>query len=123
MQGNCAEILRLTACLATERGIDLGCTIHDALMYTAPADSWEDVDRAMVQCMNDACEAVLGDGYILKSDRDVVHFPNHYQHEDGTKMWNQIVTAVEQAETQVSTKTEAQPVAVGAIEGVSSDRF
>jgi hypothetical protein len=111
-QGNCAEILRYTVCLATERGIDVGSTIHDALMYTAPADSWEDVDLAMVQCMNEACEKVLGDSYILKSDRDVVHYPDHYQHEDGIKMWTRIVRAVEQAEAEV------QPVAMsGATQG------
>src|ERR1019366_4668002 len=111
-QGNCAEILRLTVCLATERGIDVGCTIHDALMYTAPADSWEDVDAAMTQCMDEACEAVLGEGYILRSDRDVVLYDaygyrydperklyyGHYQHEDGKKMWDQIERAIEQVE-------------------------
>lgn len=74
--------------------MDLGCTIHDAVMYTAPDDSWEDVDALMVRCMNEACEAVLGDGYILKSARDAVHFPDHYQHEDGKKMWDQIQAAL-----------------------------
>src|ERR1039457_1226267 len=98
MQGNCAEIMRYACCLATERGIDLGCTIHDAVMYTGPEDSWEDVDAEMVRCMNEACEAVLGDGYILKSARDVVHFPDHYSHEDGEKMWNQIQAALIEAE-------------------------
>jgi hypothetical protein len=98
MQGNCAEIMRYASCLATERGVDLGCTIHDAVMYTAPDDSWEDVDALMVRCMNEACEAVLGDGYILKSARDAVHFPDHYQHEDGKKMWDQIQAALIEAE-------------------------
>ena len=98
MQGNCAEIMRYACCLATERGIDVGATIHDAIMYTAPEASWEEVDALMVRCMNEACEAVLGDGYILKSSRDVVHFPDHYQHEDGEKMWNQIQAALVEAE-------------------------
>ena len=39
--------MRLSVCLATERGIDVGATVHDALFYTAPADSWEEVDAAM----------------------------------------------------------------------------
>jgi DNA polymerase I-like protein with 3'-5' exonuclease and polymerase domains len=98
MQGNCAEIMRYASCLATEHGVDLGCTIHDAVMYTAPEDCWEDVDALMVRCMNEACEAVLGDGYILKSARDAVHFPDHYQHEDGKKMWDQIQAALIEAE-------------------------
>jgi len=114
MQGNCAEIMRLTACLATERGIGVGATVHDAFFYTAPAGCWEDVDRAMKSCMDEACEAVLGDGYKLKSDRDVVLYDangyrydserkvhyGHYQHEDGQKMWNKIEAALEGVEKQ-----------------------
>ena len=98
MQGNCAEIMRYASCLATEQSVDLGCTIHDAVMYTAPDDCWEDVDALMVRCMTEACEAVLGDGYILKSSLEDVHFPDHYQHEDGEKMWNQIQAALIEAE-------------------------
>ena len=62
MQGNCAEIMRLGCCLATERGLDVGASVHDALFYTAPQDSWEDVDAVMKQCMDEACETILGDG-------------------------------------------------------------
>lgn len=98
MQGNCAEIMRLTACFATERGIDVGATVHDAFFYTAPVGCWEDVDWEMKSCMDKACEAVLGDGYVLKSDRDVVQYPAHYVHEDGHKMWAKIEAALESVE-------------------------
>ncbi len=94
MQGNCAEIMRLACCLATEQGIDIGASVHDALFYTAPQDSWEDVDAVTKRCMDEACETILGDGYVLKSDRDFVQYPDHYSHEDGRKMWNKIETAL-----------------------------
>jgi len=111
MQGGCAEIMRYAACLATERGVDVGASVHDAFFYTAPADSWEDVDMMMKSCMNEACEAVLGDGYALKSDRDVVLYDaggyrydadakihyGHYAHEDGIKTWNKIEDALREA--------------------------
>ena len=114
MQGTCAEIMRLTCCLATERGIDLGSSVHDALFYTAPKDSWEDVDASMNQCMDEACQIILGDEYVLKSDRDVVLYDaygyrydpehklhyGHYQHEDGQKMWNKIESALAEVETE-----------------------
>jgi DNA polymerase I len=100
MQGNCAEIMRLTVCYATERGIDLGSTIHDAFIYTAPADSWQDVDAEMRKCMDMACEDVIGEGYILKSDRHVVQHPERYRDEDGQPMWNKIEAALAQAESQ-----------------------
>jgi DNA polymerase I len=100
MQGNCAEIMRLTTCYATERGIDLGSTVHDAFFYTAPADSWEDVDASMKQCMDMACQDVIGEAYILKSDRHVVHPPERFREEDGQPMWNKIETALVQAAEQ-----------------------
>jgi DNA polymerase-1 len=114
MQGNCAEIMRLTCCLATERGIDVGASVHDALFYTAPKDSWEDVDASMKQCMGEACQIILGDEYVLKSDRDVVLYDaygyrydplqklhyGHYQHEDGQKMWNKIEDALAEVEKE-----------------------
>jgi len=103
--------MRYAACLATERGVDVGASVHDAFFYTAPADSWEDVDMIMKSCMNEACEAVLGDGYALKSDRDVVLYDaggyrydadakihyGHYAHEDGIKSWNKIEAALREA--------------------------
>ena len=114
MQGNCAEIMRFTCCLATERGIDVGASVHDALFYTAPEDSWEDVDAAMKQCMDEACQVILGDEYVLKSDRDVVLYDangyryqperklhyGHYQHEDGQEMWNKIEAALANVENE-----------------------
>lgn len=98
-QGNCAEIMRYAACLMTEQGIDLCCSIHDAFMVVADEDRWEEVDAVLVKCMNDACEAVLGDGYILRSSRDVVHYPDHYSHKDGRKMWSKIEAALEAAQS------------------------
>ena len=99
MQGNCAEIMRYACCLATERGIDVGGTCHDSFLYTAREESLEETDTLMVRCINEACEAILGDGYILKSERDVVHFPDHYQHEDGKEMWDRIVVSLAEAES------------------------
>jgi hypothetical protein len=112
MQGNCAEVLRYWICLATERGVDVGNSMHDSVLWTAPAGSWQDVDAVMLRCLKEACEFVLGEGYVLKSDRDVVlysadgyrHDPEtnlhygHYQHEDGKKMWDKIETALTELE-------------------------
>ena len=99
-QANCGEIMRLAACYATEQGICVGATVHDAFWYTAPADCWEAVDASMKECMDRACEAVLGEGYILKSDRTVIHYPNHFIHEDAVEMWTKIEAALLKAEEE-----------------------
>ena len=103
-QANCAEIMRLAACYATERGICVGATVHDAFWYTAPEDCWETVDAAMKACMDEACEAVLGEGYILKSDRTVIHYPDHFVHEDAAEMWNKIEAALMKAEEEETSR-------------------
>jgi hypothetical protein len=114
MQGNCAEILRCWCALLTEHGVDVCNTVHDAIFYVAQHDTWQDVDALVVRCMEEACEFVLGEGYILKSDRDVVfnneagyrHDPQtnfhygHYQHEDGKKMWDKIMSALTELEAE-----------------------
>jgi hypothetical protein len=76
--------------------------------------SWLDVDAAMKQCMDEACQVILGDEYVLRSDRDVVLYDaygyrydsqhnlhyGHYQHEDGQKMWSKIEAALARVESE-----------------------
>jgi DNA polymerase-1 len=112
-QGNCAEILRLWICLMTERGILVCNSMHDSVFFVAEESRWEETDALAVQCLKEACEFVLGAGYILKSDRDVVFYAEdyrrdestgfhygHYQHEDGKKMWDKIMTALSELEAE-----------------------
>jgi DNA polymerase-1 len=103
-QGNCAEIMRLAACFATERGICVGASVHDAFWYTAPEDCWEAVDASMKECMDKACEAVLGEGYVLKNEPTVIHYPDHFVHEDAAVMWNTLEAALLKAEEKESTR-------------------
>ena len=59
MQAHGAEMMRLAACLATERGISLIATAHDALLIEAASDR---IDQAVAEtraCMNEASRVVL----------------------------------------------------------------
>ena len=42
MQGNGAEMMRIAACLATERGIEVCAPVHDAFLICAPLDRLEE---------------------------------------------------------------------------------
>jgi hypothetical protein len=109
-----SHALRFACCLATERGIDLGASVHDLLSYTAPSDSGRDVDAVVKQCMDESCQVIPSDEYVLKSDRDVVLYDaygyrydsrhnlhyGHYQHEDGQKMWSKIEAALARVESE-----------------------
>ena len=62
MQANGAEMMRLAACLATERGIEVCAPVHDAFLICAPLDRIEADVAAMRAAMDEAARAVL-DGF------------------------------------------------------------
>jgi hypothetical protein len=59
MQANGAEMMRLAACLATERGVEVCAPIHDAFLICAPFDRLEADIAAMRAAMAEASRVVL----------------------------------------------------------------
>lgn len=89
MQGNGAEMMRLACCLTTERGVNLCCPVHDALLIEAPA---ADIDAAVVapqKAMSEASEIVLA-GFPLRTDVKVVKHPDRYSDKRGEAMWRAV---------------------------------
>ncbi len=90
MQSNGAEMMRLAACLATERGISLIATAHDALLIEAASDR---IEQAMIEtkaCMNEASRIVL-DGMEVKVDHKVVTYPNRFWDKRGVTMFEKVM--------------------------------
>ena len=102
VQGNGAEMLRIACCLATERGIRVCCPIHDALLVEGPADEIHDVVASTQRAMAEASRAVLG-GFELRSDAEVVRYPDRYMDKRGRKMWGTVMSLLEEL---LETKTE-----------------
>lgn len=90
MQGNGAEMLRLACCFATERGIRVCAPVHDALLIEAPEAEIDEAIAATAEAMAEASSFVL-DGFRLRSDVKVVRYPEHYDDERGTAMWNLVI--------------------------------
>jgi hypothetical protein len=86
MQANGAEMMRLAACLATERGIAVCCPVHDAFLIEAPADEIEVETLRMQDAMREASEWVLP-SFPLKTDAKIVRHPNRYTDPRGERMW------------------------------------
>ncbi len=99
MQANGAEMMRLAACLATERGVHVCCPIHDAfLIEAATVDIDAEADR-MADAMREASEVVLP-GFSLKTDVKYVRYPDRYSDPRGIRMWtlvNRIVADIDEA--------------------------
>ncbi len=86
MQAHGAEMMRLAACLATERGVRVCCPVHDAFLIEADADAIESASARMQDAMREASVAVLP-GYPLKTDAKIVRYPDRYTDPRGERMW------------------------------------
>lgn len=95
MQGNGAEMLRLACCLLTEAGIKVCAPVHDAVLIEAPITVLDRVVEQTKDIMALASEIVL-DGFRLSSDAEVYRFPDRYADERGVKMWNTVMTLLDE---------------------------
>jgi DNA polymerase I len=77
MQANGAEMMRLAACLATERGIEVCAPVHDAFLICAPLDRLEQDIAAMRAAMVAASRTMLK-GFELQTDVKRVRYPDRY---------------------------------------------
>ncbi|HHZ68991.1 MAG TPA: DNA polymerase I [Methylococcaceae bacterium] len=99
MQANGAEMLRLACCLVTEAGITVCAPIHDALLIEAPLDQLDAHIQKTQALMAEASSIVL-DGFALRSDVDIVRYPDRYRDERGTQMWETVSRILDDLETQ-----------------------
>jgi hypothetical protein len=107
MQGNGAEMLRLACCYATEAGIAVCAPVHDALLIEAPVDAIANAVVATQSAMSRASRDVLF-GFELRSDANIVAYPDRYMDERGLVMWQtvqELLGAGERRERRVQTRT------------------
>ena len=93
VQANGAEMLRLACCLATERGIGVCAPIHDAILVEASTAAIEDVVTATQEAMAEAGRVVL-DGFELRTDAEIVRWPDRYMDKRGVVLWNEVMGIV-----------------------------
>jgi DNA polymerase I len=94
MQANGAEMLRLACCLATERGVEVCAPVHDAVLICAPLDRLDEDTAKMRAAMAEASRIVLG-GFELRTDVNVIRYPDRYTDERGAVMWDRVMTLIE----------------------------
>lgn len=97
MQANGAEMMRLAACLATERGVEVCAPVHDAFLICAPLDRLEADIAIMRTAMAEASSMVLG-GFELGTDVHIVRYPDRYMDGRGRVMWNRVTELLNQAD-------------------------
>ncbi|MFC1844043.1 DNA polymerase [Thermodesulfobacteriota bacterium] len=90
VQANGAEILRLACFMAIEAGIKICCPVHDALLIEAPLGTLDAAVKKTQEIMAEAGRIVLN-GFNLRTDVDVVKYPDRYMDSRGLKMWETII--------------------------------
>jgi len=94
LQANGAEMLRLACCLATERGIKVCAPIHDAVLVEGPSGDIDGVVAETQAIMTEASELVVP-GFPLRTDCEVVCWPDRYRDPRGQEMWNCVMDLLE----------------------------
>lgn len=89
MQSNASEMLRVAACLTTEAGIRACAPVHDALLVEAPLDELDYAIKRTQEAMDEASRIVLA-GFPLRTDVEVVRYPDRYRDKRGQDMWNRV---------------------------------
>ncbi|MEO2031148.1 MAG: DNA polymerase, partial [Planctomycetaceae bacterium] len=107
-QANGAEMLRLACCLIVERGIKLLAPIHDAVLIEADADDIDDTVAATQDAMREAGAIVL-DGFQLRTDVDVVEYPDRYSDARGAVMWQRVTDILEKLNPEPRSPTAHPP--------------
>ena len=91
MQSNGAEMMRLACCLLTEQGIMVCCPVHDALLVEGDIRNMADVVATTQKAMESASELVLGKGRVVKTDVELVEYPNRYEDEAAGDLWERVM--------------------------------
>jgi DNA polymerase I-like protein with 3'-5' exonuclease and polymerase domains len=95
MQANGAEMMRLAACLAIERGVEVCAPIHDAFLICTPFDRLDADIATMRAAMAEASRIVLG-GLELGTDVSITRWPDRYMDPRGAVMWERVTSLLPQ---------------------------
>ena len=94
MQANGAEMMRIAAIAGTEAGIDVCAPVHDAFVIAAPLDRLDDHVAEMRALMTKAGWFITG-GIDVRTDAQVVRWPDRYKDDRGAAMWNKIMALLD----------------------------
>lgn len=118
MQANGAEMMRLACCLLTEQGVMVCCPVHDALLVEGPLEDIDSIVASTRAAMERASALVLGAGYVVKTDVEVVVYPNRYRDEAGGDMWDRVLTILDRQGADTGTVSVAPTdTETGAVKG------
>jgi hypothetical protein len=94
-QGNGADMLRLAAGFVCDAGVMLDTTVHDALLVEADAGDIEAAVALTRRAMDRASALVLS-GFELRTEAEVIHWPDRYRDGRGAAFFFRLVDRLEE---------------------------
>ena len=95
-QATGAEILRVACILLMENDIKILAPVHDAMLIECDEEKAEASIKLTQKLMSDASEIVLGVGNRIKTEADVIKYPDRYSDPRGVETWNKVLRIVEE---------------------------
>ncbi|GAH57245.1 unnamed protein product, partial [marine sediment metagenome] len=92
MQSAGAEILRLGISMCFDYGVKVLGPIHDAILVGSTIKNIDKTVKLAQECMEEASRKVLG--LTIKTDAEIIRYPDRYMDERGEKMWNDIFDSI-----------------------------
>jgi len=105
MQAGCAEILRWACVLASDDGITIHATLHDAVLIGAPDAEIEDTVAQMRQHMIAASRLVL-DAEMKVPAPAIIRYPERMRDPRGTKVWDEMMRRLANLDSKTHTRDQ-----------------
>jgi DNA polymerase I len=100
IQASGSDILRIACILLSEAGIKIIAPVHDAVMIEVDErDADKEIAKAQ-KIMEDASEIYLGAGNRLKTDAEIIRYPERYMDEKGIETWRLILNVLDEVKKE-----------------------
>jgi DNA polymerase I len=91
-----AEVLRVACILFVENNIKIIAPIHDAILIECDEEETYEIILKAQKLMTEASTIVLGPGNSIKTEADVIKYPDRYSDPREVENWNKVLRIVEQ---------------------------
>lgn len=108
MQATGADMMRVACCLTTERGLHVAGVVHDALLVEAAANDIDAVVAATQALMREA-SLVLLPGFPLRSEVQIVRYPERFHDPRGERVWGIVQELLSQRQARDEVWSEEVP--------------
>jgi hypothetical protein len=108
MQSHGAEMMRLGLSMAIEAGLVVCAPIHDALLLEAKIDEIDEQAGLLAKLMSDASAHVLGAGRRCRTDTKIIRYPDRFEDNRGSAMFEKVLKLLQIAQRGFSNDTQPE---------------